>query len=83
MESVRLAPLSECEIQNKSPTFLNKLLLQEAPSSDQTRVREHLLNRLVVGCFPEPLQCITILKPLTLQHARVTVLYPAQVNSLA
>ena len=56
MESVRLSTLSECEIHRRKPTFLTKLLSQEAPSSQDTRVREHLLQRLIVGCFPEPLQ---------------------------
>ncbi|MDN5370558.1 MAG: uncharacterized protein PWP74_1866 [Shewanella sp.] len=56
MESVRLMTLSECEIQGQQPTFLSKLLNQEAPSTQSIRVREHLLNRLVTGCFPEPLQ---------------------------
>ena len=56
MESVRLTTLSECEIQGRVPTFLSKLLAQEAPSTQDIRVRNHLLQRLVVGCFPEPLQ---------------------------
>ncbi len=56
MESVHLTPLSECEIQSHRPTFLAKVLSQEAPSTRDTRLRDHLLNRVVVGCFPEPLQ---------------------------
>ena len=56
MESVRLMTLSECEIQGRQPSFLDKLLNQEAPSTQDIRVRDHLLHRLVTGCFPEPLQ---------------------------
>jgi len=56
MESVRLTPLSECEIQGHPPTFLNKMLSQEAPQAKQTRLRDHLLQRIVTGCYPEPLQ---------------------------
>ncbi|MBI25221.1 MAG: AAA family ATPase, partial [Pseudomonadales bacterium] len=56
MESVRLTTLSECEIQGRRPSFLVKLLNQEAPSPQDIRVREHLLRRLITGCFPEPLQ---------------------------
>jgi len=56
MESIRLMTLSECEIQGQQPTFLTKLLNQEAPSTQDIRVRDHILNRLVAGCFPEPLQ---------------------------
>ncbi|MCU7922003.1 MAG: ATP-binding protein [Candidatus Thiodiazotropha sp. (ex Dulcina madagascariensis)] len=56
MESVRLTTLSECEIQGKQPTFLTKLLSQEAPSTRETRLRDHLLQRIIAGCFHEPLQ---------------------------
>jgi len=56
MESVRLTLLSECEIQDRPPTFLNKMLSQEAPQATETRLRDHLLQRIVTGCFPEPLQ---------------------------
>ena len=56
MESVRLTALSECEIRGCQPTFLTKLLSQKAPSAQETRLRNHLLQRIVTGCFPEPLQ---------------------------
>ncbi|NHN35743.1 ATP-binding protein [Pseudomaricurvus alcaniphilus] len=56
MESVRLMTLSECEIHGRQPDFLTKLLDQKAPTTQNIRVREHLLHRLVSGCFPEPLQ---------------------------
>ena len=56
MESVRLATLSECEIQDRQPTFLGKMLSYEAPIAGETRLRNHLLQRIIVGCFPEPLQ---------------------------
>jgi predicted AAA+ superfamily ATPase len=56
MESVRLTTLSECEIHGRPPSFLSKLLNQEAPSAQDIRVRDHLLQRLITGCFPEPLQ---------------------------
>ena len=56
MESVRLMTLSECELQGRQPTFMSQLLNQQAPTTQSIRVREHILKRLVVGCFPEPLQ---------------------------
>lgn len=56
MESIRLMTLSECEIQGRQAGFLTKLLDQKVPSTQDIRVREHLLHRLVTGCFPEPLQ---------------------------
>jgi len=74
MESVRLGTLSECEIQNKAPTFLNKVLSQEAPSSDDIRIREHLLHRIIKGCFPEPLQRTS--------ERRSSVWYQQYINTL-
>ena len=56
MEAVRLAPLSECEITGRKPTFLDSLLREEAPVSGEVRVRDHLVRRIVTGCFPEPLR---------------------------
>ena len=54
MEAVRLAPLSECEIVGREPTFLNTLLRGEAPVSEDVRIRDRLVRRIVTGCFPEP-----------------------------
>ena len=56
MESVRLTTLSECEIRGREPAFLSALLQGEAPVARDLRVRDHLLQRLVKGCFPEPVQ---------------------------
>ena len=58
MEAVPLMPLSECEIAGRQPSFLARLLGGEAPraKAKEVRVREHLLQRLVAGGFPEPLQ---------------------------
>lgn len=55
MEAVRLATLSECELAGREPTFLAKLLQREAPMAEEVRVRDHLVRRIVAGCFPEPL----------------------------
>lgn len=55
MEAVRLATLSECEIAGSKPTFLDALLKGEAPKTEETRIRDHLVRRIVTGCFPEPL----------------------------
>ncbi len=55
MEAVRLATLSECEIAGREPAFLRKLLRGEAPMAREFRVRDHLAERIVTGCFPEPL----------------------------
>lgn len=56
MESVRLMTLSECEVNHVQPSFLSKILDQQPPKTKNTRVREYLLERLIKGCFPEPLQ---------------------------
>ncbi len=55
MEAVRLATLSECEIIGHRPTFLDAMLCGEAPTAKDVRVRDHLVRRIVTGCFPEPL----------------------------
>ncbi|MCY3548576.1 MAG: ATP-binding protein, partial [Gemmatimonadetes bacterium] len=55
MEAVRLATLSECEIIGRRPAFLKALLLGEVPTARDVRVRDHLVRRIVTGCFPEPL----------------------------
>ncbi len=74
MESVRLSPLSECEIQGNQPTFLSKLLSQEVPTSHDKRIRDHLIQRIIVGCFPEPLQRAT--------EQRSRAWYQQYINSL-
>ena len=55
MEAVRLATLSECEIAGQEPSFLRRLLRGETPVARELRVRNHLVTRIVTGCFPEPL----------------------------
>ena len=56
MECVRLTTLSECEILDKNASFLTKLLNLQAPTAQETRIREYLIQRIITGCFPEPLQ---------------------------
>jgi len=55
METVPLLPLSECEIQNTKPTFLRKVIDGQPPSASEVRIRDRVAERLVTGCFPEPL----------------------------
>ncbi|MCF6325201.1 MAG: DUF4143 domain-containing protein [Gammaproteobacteria bacterium] len=74
MESVCLSLLSECEIQGNQPTFLSKLLSQEVPTSNDKRIRDHLIQRIIVGCFPEPLQRAT--------EQRSRAWYQQYINSL-
>ena len=56
MESVRLPPLSECEIRGAKPRFLQQVLACEPPQTREIRVRDHLLQRIVTGCFPVAVQ---------------------------
>ena len=56
METIPLTTLSEYEILDRTPTFLSKLLNGEAPTTKETRVRNHLIDRIIAGCFPEPVQ---------------------------
>lgn len=74
MESVRLNTLSECEILNVKPQFLEKLLMKDVPTTKEIRVRSHLLDRVVVGCFPEPLQRVS--------QRRTAVWYQQYINTL-
>ncbi len=82
MESVRLMTLSECEIHGQQPTFLSKLLKQEAPSTQSTRVREHILSRLVTGCFPEPLQRSTERRSQTWYQQYLSTLVQRDIRDL-
>ena len=74
MEAVRLAPLSECEIADCEPTFLGALLRGEPPSAQDVRVRDHLVRRIVTGCFPEPV--------LRASERRAAAWYRQYVNTL-
>ena len=59
MESVPLTTLSECELRHHEPAFLPGLLRRQVPSAQDRRVRDHLLTRVIRGCFPEPVQRAT------------------------
>ena len=56
METILLTTLSEYEILERTPSFLNLVLNGEAPSTKEIRVRNYLINRIISGCFPEPIQ---------------------------
>jgi len=56
MEMIQLNTLSECEILDREPSFLKKIMEGNAPDTKEIRVRNYLINRIVTGCFPEPLQ---------------------------
>jgi predicted AAA+ superfamily ATPase len=56
METIELNTLSEYEILDRPPSFLNRVLNGDAPSTEEIRVRDHLINRIISGCFPEPVQ---------------------------
>ena len=58
METIRLATLSEYELLDREPSFLLGLLQGVAPQTNETRVRQYIMNRIVKGCFPEPVQRI-------------------------
>ncbi len=56
METISLMTLSEYEILDKTPSFLNIILNGVAPTTKEIRVRNHVIHRIVSGCFPEPIQ---------------------------
>ena len=74
METVLLSPLSECEIKNSQPSFLSMILNAEAPVAKETRIRNFLIERIVTGCFPEPVKRKT--------ETRIQTWYKQYVNSL-
>jgi len=56
MESITLSTLSEYEILDREPVFLQQILQGIAPETKEIRVRDYLIHRIVSGCFPEPVQ---------------------------
>jgi uncharacterized protein len=56
IETILLNPLSECEINNTKPSFLQTILQLKAPQVKNPTDKECLIRRVVSGCFPEPLQ---------------------------
>ena len=56
IETIMLPPLSECELSSTEPSFLRKVLDCEPPQTPEIRVRNHLLQRIVTGCFPTAVQ---------------------------
>lgn len=56
IEAIPLSTLSEYELLDREPAFLDKLLQGESPATKEIRIRSHLIKRIVTGCFPEPVQ---------------------------
>src|SRR3990167_664548 len=74
IETIPLNPLSECEIKNNPPSFLSKLLAGVPPESNEKRIKNYLIKRVVTSCLPEPLQRAT--------EQRIATWYKQYVNSL-
>jgi len=55
IECVHLNTLSECEIRGVTPGFFDALFSGQAPQFSETRIRDELIQRIVSGCYPEPL----------------------------
>lgn len=55
LEIVPLLPLADCEIKSRPSTFLNKLLAGKLPESQDIRIREQLITKVIAGGFPEAL----------------------------
>ena len=83
MESIYLSTLSECEILGKKPTFLNKLLSDDIPSTQEVRIRNYLLKRFIVGCFPEPLQRSTLARSTAWYQQYITSLIQRDIRDLS
>ncbi len=74
IETIMLNTLSECEINNTQPSFLSTLLAGQSPQNKTKRIRDYLINRIVTGCYPEPLT--------RTQPRRVQAWYKQYVKSL-
>lgn len=74
MEVIPLMPLSECEVQNTRPVFLENLINQTAPTTKNIRIRDVLIEKILAGGFPEPLA--------RENAARRTAWYTQYLNSL-
>lgn len=74
VETILLNPLSECEIKNIPPSFLKKLINSEPPVTNIYDSKTYLFERIISGCFPEPIQRKT--------KGRVRAWYKQYINSL-
>lgn len=83
MEAICLKPLSEGEILGIKPTFLKKILEEDLPRADQGKGREYLIERLISGCFPEPLQRPEERRRLTWYQQYVQTLVQRDIQDIA
>tara|TARA_R110000868_G_scaffold10639_4_gene51655 strand:- start:57928 stop:59169 length:1242 start_codon:yes stop_codon:yes gene_type:complete len=57
IEVIKLEPLSECEIHSTAPQFFDKLLNQDIASIKPNSLNQtSTIERIVTGCFPEPVR---------------------------
>ena len=59
IETIVLNPLSECEINNTRPYFLQAIMQGKQVEAKKATDKALLIQRVVSGCFPEPLQRTT------------------------
>ena len=75
IESVLLYPLSECEIHSVEPYFLSSLTQGgHFPQISCVADKNHLIERVTTGCFPEPI--------LRSSPARAATWYKQYINAL-
>lgn len=83
MESIRLLPLSECEINYTTPQFLAQILAAQVPTTKIIRIRDYLLDRVTIGCFPEPLQRKTERRRFAWYQEYINALIQRDIQDLA
>lgn len=54
MEIINLLPLTTCEIEGRNSTFFEKIFNNIAPTSQDKRIRDKLITKILSGGFPEP-----------------------------
>lgn len=53
IETIALHPLSQCEIEQSRPSFVNMMFESKYPQSKQKPLREELIERILRGGYPE------------------------------
>ena len=54
IEVINLLPLTTCEIESRSSTFLEKIFNNIAPTSQDKRIKDKLISKILSGGYPEP-----------------------------
>lgn len=74
IEIINLLPLTTCEINGISSTFIDKILKGNPPAAKTTRILKQLTDKILTGGFPEPVA--------RKQQTRKSMWYQQYINSI-